>query len=283
MLRIALHLVDRHLVGAPKALDPLAVDFLRAGPAFPRAKHDHRPGRTLREPAAPCVLLDALDVADDRFEGLGHQLMHRLRVVALDEMRRVAVAAKKTVELLVRNAREHRRVGDLVAVEVQDRQHRAVARGVEELVRMPARRQRSGLRLAVADHAGGDKAGIVEDRAMGVRHRIAELAALMNGPRRLRRHMARNPAGKRELNEETLHALFVPGNVRIDLAVGPFEISVGHHTWPAVAGTGDIDHVEVELLDQTVQVDVDEIEARRGAPMAEQARLDVVLRERDFQ
>ena len=60
-------------------------------------------------------------------------------------------------------------IGDLVAVEVQDRQDRPVGRRVQELVGMPARRQRSGLRLAVADDAGDDQVGIVEGGAVGVR------------------------------------------------------------------------------------------------------------------
>ena len=40
---------------------------------------------------------------------------------------------------------------------------------------------------------------------------------------------------------------------------------------------GDVDHVEVEFLDQPVQVDVDEIQTWRRSPMAEQPRLDVFL------
>ena len=199
-------------------------------------------------------------------------------IVALDEMRRVAVAAQQMVELLVRNAREHGRIGDLVAVEMQDRQHRAVAHGIEELVRMPARRQRPGLGLAVADDAGDDQVGIVERRAVGVRQRVAELAALVDRARRLRRDVARDAAGEGELGEEPLHPLLVLRDVRIDLAVGPLEIGVGDQPRAAVAGAGDVDHVEVELFDQPVEVDVDEVEAGRRAPMAEQARLDVLLR-----
>ena len=43
----------------------------------------------------------------------------------------------------------------------QDRQHRAVGRGGEELVELPARRERACLRPVVADHAGGDQTGVV--------------------------------------------------------------------------------------------------------------------------
>ena len=66
----------------------------------------------------------------------------------------------------------------------------------------------------------------------------------------------------------------------IDLAVGAFEIGVGDQPGPAMAGAGDVDHVEIVLLDEPIEVHVDEVEAGRRAPVAEQARLDVLLLER---
>ncbi len=44
----------------------------------------------------------------------------------------------------------------------------------------------------------------------------------------------------------------------------------------AVARAGHVDRVEVVLLDEPVQVDVNEVQPRRRAPMPEQARLDVL-------
>ncbi|HEV7137710.1 MAG TPA: hypothetical protein VGN43_13820, partial [Steroidobacteraceae bacterium] len=63
---------------------------------------------------------------------------------------------------------------------MQDRQHRAVAGRIEELVRVPAGGERPGLGLAVADHAGDQQIRVVEGSAEGVRQRIPELAALVN-------------------------------------------------------------------------------------------------------
>jgi len=278
-----LHVAHRHLVGAPVAFFAQAVDLLRAGPPLRRAHHDHRPDRALLEPVRAGGVLDAADVVDHFLERLGHQFVHRRRVVALDEVGRVAVAAKERVELLARNAREHRRIGDLVAVEMQDREHRAVAHRIEELVGVPARRHRAGFGLAVADHAGDDQVRIVEGRAVGVRHRIAELAALVDGARRLRRNVARNAAGERELGEEALHPLLVLRHVGIDLAVGALQIGVGDQRRAAMARAGDVDHVEVVLLDQPVEMNVDEVEAGRRAPVAKQARLDMLLGQRRLQ
>ena len=80
-----------------------------------------------------------------------------VRIVALDEIGRPAAAAEELLQLLVLDARQDRRIADLEAVQMQDRQHRAVRHRAEELVGMPRRRQRSGFRLAVADDAGDDQ------------------------------------------------------------------------------------------------------------------------------
>ena len=208
VLGVVVHLAHRHLVRAPVTLGAPAVDFLRAGPPLGvRSTIIGQRGRSLRP--VPRVRLDALDLADDGVQRRRHQLVHRFGVVALDEIRGVAVAAEQLVQFLVADPGQERRVGDLVAVEVQDRQHRAVRRRVQKLVRVPARRQRSGFRLAVADDAGDDQIGVVERRAIGVRQRIAELAAFVDRTRRLRRDVARDAAGKRELREQPLHPRLV--------------------------------------------------------------------------
>src|ERR1700677_3029838 len=145
---------------------------------------------------------------------------------------------------------------------------------------MPARRERSRLRFAITDDGGDDEVGVVEGRAEGVRKRVTKLAALVDRAGRLRRHMARNPAGERELREEPLHALHVLRDSWIDFAVGAFEISVGDQPRPAMPGTGDVDHVQIVLFDQPIEVRVNEVEAGRRAPMPEEAGLDVLLLER---
>ena len=190
------HVAHRHLVGAPVALALLAVDLLRAGPALGRAQHDHRPARPLRDAVrARASRLDPLDLGDDRVERRGHLLVHRRRArrprrsTARSRSPRSSFSSSSS-----RDAREEAGVGDLVAVQVQDRQHRAVARRVEELVRVPAGGERAGLGLAVADDAGDDQVGVVERGAVGVRQRVAELAALVD---RARASPARRGSGCR--------------------------------------------------------------------------------------
>ncbi len=82
--------------------------------------------------------------------------MHDRRLASFDEVRAPAVAHQKRFELLARDARQNRGIGDLVAVEVQNGQDHAVRHRVEELVRVPCGRERAGLGLAVPDNARND-------------------------------------------------------------------------------------------------------------------------------
>ena len=84
-------------------------------------------------------------------------------------MRRITVAVENRLELVAGNARQHGGAGNLVAVQVQDGQHGAVVDRVEELVRVPAGGERTGLRFAIADDTGNEQLGIVKGRAERVR------------------------------------------------------------------------------------------------------------------
>ena len=124
-------------------------------------------GRSTRAAGAG-LPLDVPDAPDDRVQGLGHRLVHGHRVVALDEERLVSVADHQRFQLGPADPGQHRGVGDLVAVEVQDGQHRPVVPGIEELVGVPGGGQRPGLGLPVAHHAGDQQIRVVEGGAVGV-------------------------------------------------------------------------------------------------------------------
>src|SRR5581483_9302724 len=159
-------------------------------------------------------------------------------------------------------------------------QDRPVGQRVEELVRVPARRERARLRLAVADDAGDGQGRVVEGRAVGVRERVAELSTLVDRAGRLRCGVARDPARERELPEQRAQPRLVAADVRIQLAVRALEIALCDDGRAAVAGAADEDRVEVALPDRAVEMRVEEVEAGRRPPVAEQARLDVLRRER---
>ena len=224
--------------------------------------------------------LDLGDAVERRVERGRERLVHGLGLVARHDHRVPAVAAEEREQLVLRDPREQRRVRDLVAVEVEDRQDRPVRRRVQELVRVPARRERPRLGLAVADDARDEQVGVVERRAERVRERVAELAALVDRARRLRRDVARDPAGERELAEEPAHAVLVLRDLGVDLGVRALEVGVRDEAGAAVAGAGDVDRAQVALADRAVQVDVEQVEAGRRAPVAEQPRLHVLRLQR---
>ncbi len=266
----------RNLVGAPGAFNRLAVDFLRARPAFGCAHDQHRPCRAVRRSALTRSLLDSRDAIEDFVEYCGGLLMHRCRIVAFECEGLVSVAAHQIFKFRMRNARQYRRIGDLVAVQVQNGQHCAICRGIDELVGVPARRQWSGFRFAVTHDAGDDQVGIVEGRAVGMDERVAKFAAFVNRARCLRRDVAWNAIGPAELPEQTLDAVAILLDVRIHLGVGALEIGVRDKPGAAVSGADDIDHVEVTLANQAVPMDVQKIESGGRSPVAEKAWLDIV-------
>ena len=141
---------------------------------------------------------------------------------------------------------------------------------------MPARGERPGLGLAVADDAADEQVGIVEGGSVGVGERVAELAALVDRPGRLRRDVAGDAAGEGELAKQPAQALLVVADVRVDLRVGPLEVDVGDDPRAAVAGPGDVENAEVAQADDPVEVRVDEVQPGRRAPVPEQPRLDVL-------
>src|SRR5581483_9685874 len=79
-----------------------------------------------------------------------------------------------------------------------------------------------------------------------------------------------------ELPEEAAHAVLVLRDRRVQLAVAALEVGVGDETRAAVAGTRDEDRAQVALLHHPAQVRVQEVQAGRRSPVAEQARLHVL-------
>ncbi len=272
--------MQRHLVRTERAFDLNAIDDFWSGPALGRVQHDHRPARTGQVAVLTGIMLERPDPLHRGIQRGCHRLMHQRRLVALDEDRRPAIAAQQLLKFLARDARKHGRVGNLVAVQMQDRQYRAVRGRIEKLVRVPRGGQWSGFRLAVADHAGDDQIGIVEHRAERMAERIAQLAAFMDRSGALRRCVARNPSGKRKLHKQFAQSGFVLADVRIDLAVGALQVGVSDDGRTAVTGTGDVNHVEVVPIDDPVQMGIDEVLSGCRAPVPEQHVLHIRDRQR---
>ncbi len=257
------YLGEWNLVSPPRALDRVAVDGRGPGPALGGAQNDHRPACALALRAGarcPGFLLDERDAVQGVVHGAGHCVMHLRGVAAGHVQRVVPVSAQQRVELVLGDPGQHRRVGDLVSVQVQDRQDGAVVDRVEELVRVPGRRQRPRLGLAVPDDAGDQQAGVVEGGSVGVGQGVAELAAFMDGARRLGCHVARHAAGEGELPEQRAHADRVPRDARVGLGVRALQPGVGEDRGTAVARAPDAQGVQRAVLDHPVEVGVDEVQ-----------------------
>ena len=208
MVRVLVHVAHRHLMRAPVAFGALAVDLLRAGPPLGvRRTIIGQSGRFVKPFARASVLMRWISP------------MTVSSVAAISwciacgsspstKYGRVAIAAEQVIQFLVADARQHAGIGDLVAVQMQDRQHRAIGAGIQKFVGMPTGRQRTGLRFAVADDAGDDQIRVVEGRSVGVRERVAQFAAFVNRARRFRRDVAGNAAGK----ENCLNSRFMPSS-----------------------------------------------------------------------
>src|SRR6266478_1463207 len=158
---------------------------------------------------------------------------------------------------------------------MQNRQNRAIARRIQKLARVPACCQRSSFCFAVTDNTTNDQIRIIERGPVSVRDRVTKFAAFVNRARSLRRDVTGNSSGKRELLEEALQAFFVLRDVRIDFAVGAFEICVRYEAGTAVSRSGDVNGIEIMLLDQAIQMYIDEVQSGCCAPVAKKPWLNV--------
>ena len=210
MLRLV-HVAHRHLMTAPIVLALLAIDFRRAGPALRRAEDDHRPRGAFDVAFASRLGPDLFDFCNDRVEHARQLLMNCLGVASFDEIRFVAHALEELLQFVLRDAGQEARVGDLVAIQMEDRQHATVASRIEKLVAVPTRGQRARLRFAVAHDAGDDQIRIVECRAVRMTQRVAQFAAFVDAARCLRCNVAGNAAGEAELLEQPLPFPLRPG------------------------------------------------------------------------
>src|SRR4030095_929337 len=114
---------------------------------------------------------------------------------------------------------------------------------------MPARGEGPCFGLAIANNEGEDRFGVCESGAVRVRDGVPELSALVYRAWRLRGYVAWNAARERKLSKKALHALFVRGDVWVDLAVGTLEVRVCNQSRAPMSGPRDVDHVKVMLLD----------------------------------
>ena len=88
--------------------------------------------------------------------------------------------------------------------------------------------------------------------------------------------MARHPARRRELPEELPHPICILRYMWIDLRIGAFQVDIGNKRRTPMARPGEIDHRCLISFDDPVEMDVNEAQPRRSAPMPEKSGLYVL-------
>src|SRR5258708_35362998 len=94
--------------------------------------------------------------------------------------------------------------------------------------------------------------------------------------------MAGDTSRRRELAKEAVYPLFILRDLGIDLAIRPLQIDIGQERWTAVARSRQIDRLDLVILDQPVEVQINETQTGRRAPVTQQAGLDVGWLQRPF-
>src|ERR1019366_5320069 len=122
--------------------DGFSVDHFWSRPTLRAAQDHHRPHGPIQIPATASVVLTSgvlnrSNFAHDHVQSSGHELMHGFGLVSFDEIRLPAIASEEMSKFLIAHSREQRRIRDLVAVEVENRQHGAVPDRVQKLIAMP--------------------------------------------------------------------------------------------------------------------------------------------------
>src|SRR6266849_9102133 len=107
---------------------------------------------------------------------------------------------------------------------MEDREHTAIPSWVEKLVPVPTGGERPSLGLAVADDASDNQVRVIEGGAISMAQRVPKFTALVNAAGRFRGDVAGDAAGEAELLEQLLHAFGILADVRVDLAIGAFQI-----------------------------------------------------------
>src|SRR3569623_3314 len=88
--------------------------------------------------------------------------------------------------------------------------------------------------------------------------------------------MARDAAGKRKLTKQTLDALHILRDGRIELAVGALQIGIRDNSRSTMARAGHEQDVQIALFDETVEVRVNEIQSGYRSPVTKKPRFNML-------
>ena len=134
-----------------------------------------------------------------------------------------------------------------------------MAQELQSLLTVPAGGQRSSLSFTVANDTGHDQVRHVEHRSISVGKGISQLTTLVHRSWRLWCHVRRDATREGELFEELAHTNLVLGNIWVVLGVGSFQVYLRDDGRPSMAGSRDVDHVDVSFTNNSIQMCINEV------------------------
>src|SRR3569623_312914 len=90
------------------------------------------------------------------------------------------------------------------------------------------------------------------------------------------RGMARDAAGERKLTKQTLDALHILRDGRIELAVGDLQIGIRDNSRSTMARAGHEQEDQIALFDETDEVRVNEIQSVFRSPVTKKRRFNML-------
>ena len=159
---------------------------------------------------------------------------------------------------------------------MKNRKYSTVCDRVQEFVGLPGCRQRTSLSFTITYNSSCNQIRVVKYSSESMSDGVTKLATFINGTRCFRCAVAWDSAWEGELFEHFLHTFLILADVRINFAVGTFQIGIGNHEVSAMSRTGKQDHIKVITFDDTVAVCINEVLSRYSSPVTNNFFLDLI-------
>src|SRR6266699_3343783 len=141
---------------------------------------------------------------------------------------------------------------------------------------MPGGSGRSSLRFAITDDAGHNQVGIIHGSSKGGCQGIAQLPSLVNSSWNTWIEMAWKSAGPGKAAHKVFNSSAIERQLWIEFMQGAFYIQVCQIRGSTMPRSRDQKHIDVVALDEMVEVSIDQVDTRPGAPVTQQAVIDML-------
>src|SRR5579884_3390598 len=181
MRRVGSDAGERHLVGSEGSFYRQPILLFWTRPTFWRPQYDGGPTRSIIARASvSCSFLNSAYRSVTSIECCGKCLMDVMRFRTLHEMHVVPVSLDDAAEVFIACTAGHCGAANFIAIQVQNRQDRAITRRVQKRRAFPRARKRTCLCFAVANDSSHEQVWIIEGRAECMGKHVTELTAFMD-------------------------------------------------------------------------------------------------------